>query len=424
MSSMELRQALAGLLTLSMFIMLGNMVKKDHFDPYFAVEVEATPSSSGTVLVTGQSLATVSHLSKEISTQIGEPLKPCWNPPFLTEESEQSKGFITFSLTNGPEYHLSQIADAVVVATYLGATLVLPDIRSTNQGYTMNFGDIYDVQKFLDSLNGIVKVTRTQPPQASNGNLTTVKVPNRVTEDYIERIVKPIYQTKGTLRIETTFPSSLINSTIMASSDKEGKMNPIVCKAMFGSLLQLQQEVQEVVASMVQNLRTWSQYLNGTFIAVDLKTEMCNAQRGRKSCYNANEVGEFLKKIGFSQETVVYVTQPRWHSDLDALKIIFPHTYTKESIIPEDKSGKFLSSEMSEYEKVIDFNICSESDVFVPSPDGLFYTNVAAMRIASGKIQILVPSHEIAANNQKAASDDFISPYVSHRAHFAYSCFC
>jgi hypothetical protein len=36
MTSMELRQAFAGLLTLSMFIMLGNMIKKDHFD--YAVE--------------------------------------------------------------------------------------------------------------------------------------------------------------------------------------------------------------------------------------------------------------------------------------------------------------------------------------------------------------------------------------------------
>jgi hypothetical protein len=32
MNSMDLRQAFAGLLTLSMFIMLGNMIKKDHFD--------------------------------------------------------------------------------------------------------------------------------------------------------------------------------------------------------------------------------------------------------------------------------------------------------------------------------------------------------------------------------------------------------
>ncbi|XP_028774083.1 protein MANNAN SYNTHESIS-RELATED-like [Neltuma alba] len=416
MSSMELRQALAGLLTLSMFIMLGNMVKKDHFDPYFAVELEAKPSTSGTVLFNGQNLATVSHLSKEISKETGGSLKPCWNPPLL-KESEQSKGFITFSLTNGPEYHLAQIADAVVVARYLGASLVLPDIRSSKQGYRMNFGDVYDVQSFLDSLNGTVSVTRTQPPQASNGKLPTVKVPTRVTEDYIERIVKPIYQTKGTLRIESDFPSSDNNK------NKKLMMNPVACKAMFGSL-QLQPEVQELVGSMVQKLRTWSQNLNGKFIAVDLKTEMCNAQRGTKSCYNAEEVGEFLKRLGFNQETVVYVTQPRWHSDLDALKNIFPKTYTKESIIPEDKRGKFLNTQITEYEKVIDFNICSESDVFVPSLAGLFYTNVAAMRIASGKNQILVPSDEIIAANNKASASDFISPYVSQKTHFAYSCFC
>lgn len=95
----------------------------------------------------------------------------------------------------------------------------------------------------------------------------------------------------------------------------------------------------------------------------------------------------------------------------------------QESIIPEDKSGKFLNPAISEYEKVIDFNICSESDVFVPSHAGLFYTNVAAMRIASGKNQILVPSNEISPNNNITASH-FISPYVSQKSHYAYSCFC
>lgn len=39
MSTMDLRQALAGLLTLSMFIMLGNMIKKDHFDYSYEVSL-------------------------------------------------------------------------------------------------------------------------------------------------------------------------------------------------------------------------------------------------------------------------------------------------------------------------------------------------------------------------------------------------
>lgn len=93
----------------------------------------------------------------------------------------------------------------------------------------------------------------------------------------------------------------------------------------------------------------------------------------------------------------------------------------QEGIIPADKKGKFLSPEASELEKVIDFYVCSESDVFVPAISGLFYANVAGKRIASGKNQILVPAN---IPGSSASSADFISHYVSKRNHFAYSCFC
>jgi hypothetical protein len=93
----------------------------------------------------------------------------------------------------------------------------------------------------------------------------------------------------------------------------------------------------------------------------------------------------------------------------------------QESIIPADKKGKFLDSEGSEYEKVIDFYICSESDVFVPAISGLFYSNVAGKRIAAGRTQILVPAN---IPESSASASDFITHYVSKKNHLAYSCFC
>ncbi|CAL0304768.1 unnamed protein product [Lupinus luteus] len=416
MSTMDLRQALAGILTLSMFIMLGNMIKKDHFDSYYDVDIEAIPISKyENVAVTTQSLATFSHLSKSPwIKENGEGLKPCWNTPPL-KEVEQSKGFITFSLTNGPEYHMSQIADALVVARYLGATLVLPDIKGSKQGYTMSLGDIYDVQEFLNSLDGLVRVTRTQPTLVSKGNPPLVRVPSRVTQDYIVKKVQPIYKAKGIVKIESYFPSV----DAISVGNKNKNMNSFACQGMFGTL-KLKAEIKEVVESIVQNLQSWSQN-NGQFIAVDLRNEVlekeCNIryERGRKLCYQAQEIGEFLKKIGFSEDTAIYVTQTKWNPNLDALKEIFPKTYTKESLMPEAMKGKFLNSE---FEKVIDFYISSQSDVFVPSTPSLFYTNVAGVRIALGKNQILVP------NEITVSASDFMSPYVSQKSHFAYSCFC
>lgn len=89
--------------------------------------------------------------------------------------------------------------------------------------------------------------------------------------------------------------------------------------------------------------------------------------------------------------------------------------------MPVDKKGKFLDSDSSEFEKVIDFYVCSQSDVFVPAISGLFYSNVAGKRIATGKTEILVPAN---IKGDSASVADFISPYVSKKNHLAYSCFC
>lgn len=89
--------------------------------------------------------------------------------------------------------------------------------------------------------------------------------------------------------------------------------------------------------------------------------------------------------------------------------------------MPADKKPKFLNSDASEFEKVIDFYVSSQSDIFVPAISGLFYANVAGKRIASGRTQILVPTN---IPGFSASVADFISHYVSRRNHLAYSCFC
>lgn len=90
--------------------------------------------------------------------------------------------------------------------------------------------------------------------------------------------------------------------------------------------------------------------------------------------------------------------------------------------MPADQKAKFLNSDASEFEMVIDFYISSQSDVFVPAISGLFYANVAGKRIALGNTQILVPANTPSGSSISVA--DFISHYVSKKNHLAYSCFC
>ncbi|KAJ9537561.1 LOW QUALITY PROTEIN: hypothetical protein OSB04_030294 [Centaurea solstitialis] len=334
---------------------------------------------------------------------------------------EESKGYVTFSLTNGPEYHVSQVADAVVVARYLKATLVIPDIRGSQPGDRRNFGDIYDIEKFVSSLDGVVKVVKTQPSELTSKNLAVLRIPNRVTEDYISENVEP---KQGKHKAGHLLPFSEHEKGQERTRQRE-KLS-----GMLGHVrnLELQPEVQEVVDSMVERLKTLSRKSDGQFVAVDLRLEMLDNKGcqgsgdSSKKCYDPQEIAMFLKKLGFDKNSAIYLTQSRWDSSLDSMKDIFPKTYTKEGIMPMDKKPKFLGSDASEYEKVIDFYVCSQSDVFVPAISGLFYANVAGKRIGSGKTKILVPAN--IPPEASASVGNYVSRYVSKKNHMAYSCFC
>ncbi|XP_023758957.1 protein MANNAN SYNTHESIS-RELATED 2 [Lactuca sativa] len=412
------RQIVAGVLTVTMFLMLGNMIKRDHFDAPISHHVNHAGSTQhfDDNNDSEQSFALSNGGDGPWKEESGG-LKRCWSKPD-SEEVEESKGFVTFSLTNGPEYHVSQIADAVVVARYLKANLVVPDIRGSEPGDWRNFGDIYDIEKFVNSLDGVVKVVKTQPSELSSKNLAVLRVPNRVTEDYIAENIEPAFRSKGNVRIATYFPS------VNMKKSKIQQDNSIGCLATYGTL-ELQPDVQEVVDTMVDRLKTLSRKSDGQFVAVDLRLDMLDHKgcqgnsAGSKKCYSPQEIALFLRKLGFDKDTAVYLTQSRWDSSLDALKDLFPKSYTKEGIMPMDKKSKFLESE---YEKVIDFYICSQSDVFVPAISGLFYANVAGKRIATGKTQILVPANIPPASSASVAN--YVSRYVSKKNHMAYSCFC
>ncbi|KAL4281735.1 hypothetical protein GQ457_03G042990 [Hibiscus cannabinus] len=419
----DLRQVVAAILTVTMFVMLAQMIKRDHFDSL----QETLPGESRDVqfdsanTIVNDGLVKLSKRSKGPWMEGIQELKPCSSRADF-DEIGQSRGYVTFSLTNGPEYHVSQIADAVVVARSLSATLVLPDIRGSKPGDERNFEDIYDIEKFMKSLDGVVKVAKELPNEISIRDLAAVKVPNRVTEDHIVESVEPIFRSKGNIRLATYFPTLNMRKTAQKSS-----VDSVACLGMFGTL-ELQAEVVEVVDSMIDRLRTLSRKSDGQFIAVDLRVEILKNKKcqgsgstGVKSCYNAQEIALFLRKVGFGTDTTIYLTQSRWDDSLSVLKDIFPKTYTKETIMPEEKKGKFLESEDSEFEKVIDLHICSQSDIFVPAVSGLFYANVAGKRIAAGKPQILVPAD---IPGTSATVTNYLSPYVAKKNHLAYSCFC
>ncbi|KAI3524181.1 hypothetical protein L1887_02833 [Cichorium endivia] len=406
---MDVRQVMGAVLTFSMFVMLGNMIKRDHFDGDVLLDVPVnTNVEPDFVKMARHSLI---QLINSTSKAGGQRLKLCWNNSLQPKGSEPSNGFVTFSLTNGPEYHVSQVANAVLVAKHLGATLVLPEIIG-NKGEKRTFEEIYDAEKFVKSMNGIIRVERRAHPESPTQKSVTVKVPYNANRNYIATNIEPLFQTTRNLRVMTYFPSL---------TKREGKvdkdMNPYSCWAMFEAL-QLKPELQQVVDSVVGRLRR-----RGQFVAIDYKSEMmgthvCQSEGNKetKNCYNVAEIARFLQKIRCPKETTMYVTQPIMDRDINALKDIYPNIVTKEETMDEGEKQKFVSQLERE---IIDFHVCSVSDVFVPAISGLFYANVVGNRIATNSIEVFVPA-QITSTSAK----NHVSSYISKRTHPAYACFC
>ncbi|EPS66825.1 hypothetical protein M569_07951, partial [Genlisea aurea] len=106
------------------------------------------------------------------------------------DKKKSSSGYIFFTLIRGPEYHALQVANAVRVARFLGATLAIPDIRGTNSTNARPFGDVYDVDNFIASLEGVVQVDKTPPPLPR----MSLGIPQTLTGDFIASEIKPAFE--------------------------------------------------------------------------------------------------------------------------------------------------------------------------------------------------------------------------------------
>ncbi|CAH9140959.1 unnamed protein product [Cuscuta epithymum] len=311
-----------------------------------------------------------------------------------------------------------QIADAVVVAKHLGATLVLPNIKGNEPGKKRKFGDIYDVKKFVESLDKKVPLVMDhQATEISNQKVNKVKVPNMVSKEFISSKVEPVFKSTPNIRIATYFPASM---------EQTRKLNPYACLAVFDTL-KLRPELQESIDTMVLTLRSLSSHSQGRFVAVDYRVESLpeggskcpDSETSTQNCIDANDIVMHLQKIGFPRETTIYLTLNGWDSSLEHFRKAFPNTYTKDVIIPSNDKSKFLDPEHPELRQIVDIYISSMADVYVPTSSNMFNDNIVARRIAAGKTRVLVPG-----KGSSDSADDYVPAYISMKRHWAYSCFC
>lgn len=429
----DVKQAVAAALTIGMFVMLLNMIGNGPLVP--ATDPVSNPEEAALIVsaaevIDDERATEVSKTEirdetpKELWGKRGPVLQPCWGKHIATRQG-RTWGYVMVKLSNGPQYHRAQVADAVIVARSLGATLYMPTIKEAAKEPNSDFDKIYDVNNFISSLKDVVRVVGRLPEDVRSVTPEVVKVPYKVTPEFVEENVRPIFKQNFVIRITTVFSASSLK---MKDTSTE-EVQAIRCLVTYNAL-KFHSQVQKLGERVMSRMREAGEPAGGRFIAVDLRVDLLK-QKGcsqatnvnSKKCFDAYDVGTFLQKLGFSSSTAIYLTQSRWDQSLDPLKDIFPNVYTKEYSMPFNEEKQVIFSGNTQFEKAIDFYVCTRSDVFVPALSGIFYVSVSGERIATGRTQILVPTvKEESASSSKISTA--ISRFVTKRDHAVYSCFC
>jgi hypothetical protein len=191
------------------------------------------------------------------------------------------------------------------------------------------FHQIYDVNNFISSLKDVVRVVGKLPDEVEGLKPATIKVPYGAKPEYIDKHVSPIFKKSRIIRLTIIFsPSSLKDEDASAMED----VKEIRCLVAH-SALRFHSDVQRIGERVISRV---SKDGGVRFIAVDLRLDAlrrkgcaeADSSNGKK-CYNANDVSTFLKRLGFSADTPIYVTQSRWDGSLAPIKDKFPNVYTK-----------------------------------------------------------------------------------------------
>ncbi|KFK32890.1 hypothetical protein AALP_AA6G300900 [Arabis alpina] len=321
-------------------------------------------------------------------------------------------GYLIVEANGGLNQQRSAICNAVAVAGLLNAVLVIPQFEfHAIWKDSSSFGDIYDEDHFISSLEGYVKVVRDVPDEIMNRfnynvtSIPTIRVQAWATVNYYIGEVNPVLKEHGVIRI-----SPFANRLAMSVPPY---IQLLRCIANYKAL-KFSSSISTLAEKLVDRMIEKSSENGGKYISVHLRFEedmvafsCCLYEGGRAEKFEMDvirqkswkgkfkrkdrvirpdlnrvngkcpltplEVGMVLRGMGFDNNTSIYLASggiyhPEKH--LAPLREMFPHLYTKESLATPEELAPFegYSSRMA----ALDYTVSLLSEVFVTTQGGNF----------------------------------------------------
>ncbi|KAJ7954237.1 O-fucosyltransferase family protein [Quillaja saponaria] len=336
--------------------------------------------------------------------------KPCINKS--SEGLPESNGYIYIEANGGLNQQRTSICNAVAVAGYLNATLLIPNFHYHSIWKDPSkFREIYDEDYFVSTLENDVQVVDKIPAyimERFDNNLTNVynfRIKAWSSIRYYRDTVLPKLLEEKIIRI-SPFANRL-------SFDAPPAVQRLRCLANYEAL-RFASPILTLGESLVARMKERSANNGGKYVSVHLRFEedmvafsccvfdggeqekvnmIAARERGWKGKFTKPgrvirpgairlngkcpltplEVGLMLRGMGFDKSTYIYLASGKIYNsgrNMAPLLEMFPNLQTKEMLASEDELAPFknYSSRMA----AIDYTVCLHSEVFVTTQGGNF----------------------------------------------------
>ncbi|WJX42780.1 O-fucosyltransferase 13, variant 2 [Trifolium repens] len=325
--------------------------------------------------------------------------RPCkwWLQGHLTALPLETNGYIRVDCYGGLNQMRRDFCDGVGVARLLNATLVLPN----------GFADVYDVDYFIQHMNGFVKVVKTLPPEIATKEPVPVDCSKRKGQfDYVESVLpsllkhKYISITPAMSQRRDRYPlyakAALCQACYKALrlakplETKASKLLDAIPKPFLS--LHLRFEPDMVAYSQCQYPGLSPASIKAVEAAVALVErkpwtgELARVWRQRGKCpLTPNETALILQSLSIPPTTNIYLAAGDGLMEIEGLTDIYTNIFTKSSLLNEED----FTSMHGNTKAALDYYISINSDSYIATYFGNMDKMVAAMRAFTGLYKTL-----------------------------------
>ncbi|XP_008243446.1 PREDICTED: uncharacterized protein At1g04910 [Prunus mume] len=319
----------------------------------------------------------------------GAEWRPCVNKS--SGGLAESNGYIYIEANGGLNQQRTSICNAVAVAGYLNATLVIPNFHYHSIWRDPSkFRDIYDEDYFISMLENDVRVVNKVPEylmERFDHNLSNVynfRIKAWSPILYYKDAVLPRLLEEKVIRI-SPFANRL-------SFDSPPAVQRLRCLANYEAL-RFSSPILTLGETLVARMKERSANYGGKYISVHLRFEedmvafsCCVFDGGEQENEDPGairingkcpltplEVGLMLRGMGFDKNTFIYLASGKIYNaekTMAPLLEMFPNLQTKEMLASDEELAPFknFSSRMA----ATDYTVCLHSEVFVTTQGGNF----------------------------------------------------